>query len=160
MELKNVTRKGGEFQVERLRNDNTVNRPRPYLPSHFVHRLKALNPHLKFEWNGKCGYWEVWFHNGICESYKVYRVVDGYDRFRVIDGRVFDDIRHALWFSQRIRHNIQDMEYKMLEARTHKKAQQYDEHVQAGKEIAPLMRTLDDAGTASHGKSKNLFPGF
>jgi hypothetical protein len=115
-------------------------------------RFRELNPHLDARWNRRFARWEIWWDDKIKRPY----IVATAD---VIDARIYDEIRHALWFSQRIRKNIYRMHETGKKIREKKLRDEEDVHLQLGKEVAPLLRTMKDAGTSSHGRSKTRFPG-
>lgn len=154
-----ITRQGSSFELA-MRKDMPTWEPAPYLPKEHTRRLKALNPHLEWRWDGAFPHWQVWFNDRIDMPYIVHRVQDQMGQFQPIDNRVYDDVRKSLWWSQkawRERAHILD-EMRKKEQMSHE-ADVYDTHYQMGKEIAPLVRTLADARGSSHGKSVNMWQG-
>ncbi len=155
-----ITRRANTYEtISRLHTKRKVI-PQPYLDQVYRSKLSQLNSHLSFRWNGQFGLWEIWFDNKAREPYIVLKVTNFDGSYRPVDGRVFNDIREAFCFSQDIKRNMYEMEHRAKLKREKMEADNYDSHYQMGKDVAPLMKTLVDAGTSSHGTSKTKFAGF
>jgi hypothetical protein len=115
--------------------------------------LRHINPHLEAKWNRRFVRWEIWF-DAHCGKMP-YIIATA----KEIDGRIFDELRHAFWWSQHILHNMIDMNEKANRIKEQKLKKEEELHYDMGKEIAPLLRSMKDAGTSSHGNSKFMFPG-
>ncbi len=115
--------------------------------------LKQINPNLEAKWHRRFARWEIWFNNHCGQM--PYIIANA----KEIDGRLFDELRHAFWWSQHIKHNAYDMYQKSLEVKAKKLKEEDDVHYQMGKEVAPLLKSLKDAGNSSYGNSKFMFPG-
>ena len=126
----------------------------PTLSKSFIHELHGINPNLKAKWNRIVNRWEIWFEDTIKEPYIIVVSRDH------IDKRTLDEVRHAFWFSQHIKHNATDMLNEAEYAKQKHDERNYDNFLEAGKEVAPLIQSLQDAGTSSHGNSKTMFPGI
>jgi hypothetical protein len=119
-------------------------------------RLHHINPHLEARWNRRFARWEIWFdaHCG-----KMPYIIEVSDLPNPFDDRLFTSLRHAFWFSQNIVKNVERMNREFRKKQEKKLADEEDMHYQLGKEVAPLLRSMKDAGNSSHGNSKFLFPG-
>ena len=126
----------------------------PSLSKSVKHELHAINPHLEAKWNGRMERWEIWFNDRIKPPYIVVVSKNHFDK------RIFDEVRHAFWFSSHIRQNIVDMQNEAEYFKTQREKYHEDNLLEACKEAEPLMRTLADAGNSSYGKSKTMFSGI
>lgn len=125
----------------------------PKLTSEHKRRLQGINRHLEAKWNRRFLRWDIWFDN---HCGKAPYIVESAG---VIDDRLFTSLRHAFWFSQNIMRNVARMNDDFKRTQAKKLKDEEDLHLDMGKEVAPLLRTMKDAGTSSHGNSKFLFPG-
>ena len=126
-----------------------------------VEELLRISPHLSFRWRVFFGYWEVWFNDRMNEPYLLHKVATVANEYMPVDGRTFSDLRRSFeWSRKKWADRWAEMERRQSYAKDRKEASEYDEHVQAGKEIAPLARTLADAGNSSHGSSVTQFHGM
>jgi hypothetical protein len=123
--------------------------------SHAVkHELCSINPHLEARWDRRLERWEVWFNDKIKEPY-IISVSKNH-----IDKRTIEEVRHAFWFSQHLKHNMVDMQNEAEYAREKRYEKNLDDFTEVSKEAEPMIRSLVDAGTSSHGKSKTMFAGI
>ena len=126
----------------------------PKLSKTFIHDLKGINPCLNAKWESRLKRWEIWFDSKGCGKH--YIILTSKDH---IDSRTLSDIRRAFWWSQHPRVNSIEMQNEAEYAKIKRDEQHYDDFVEIGKEVAPLLKTLADAGTSSYGKSKTMFEG-
>ena len=126
----------------------------PVLTSMALRRLKEISPHLDARWNRKREVWEVWFDNHITMPYIIMFTPD-----HLLDGRTYKQMRYNFQFSQHLYKNILKRQDEWNEGYRKRDADEDDMYEQIGKEAAPLLDTLQDAGTSSHGKSKTMFEG-
>ncbi len=127
----------------------------PMIPYGTERKLKEISPYLQAKWSSHLEKWEIWFICSTAESppYIIMTVPQ-------ITAETYLDLRRSFWWSKKIKYNMNVMNEK-LEQRTAKTlADEEDEHMEMGKEIAPLLRTMKDAGTSSHGSSKTKFSGY
>jgi len=125
----------------------------PHLPKSVNKKLHLINPHFTAKWNGWYEKWDVWFNDTIKIPYVVIRT-------DVIDERTYKQLRYAMWWSQHIKYNMTKGEQQTEKIKEKKLEDEEDKFNEMGKEVAPLLRSLKDAGTSSHGNSVTMFPGF
>jgi hypothetical protein len=126
----------------------------PTLSHAIKHELYGINPHLAAKWDRRLERWEVWFDDKIREPY-IIAITKNH-----LDKRILDEVRGAVWFSQHIKQNAIEMQNEAEYAKIRQDKRHDDEYTEMGKELAPLMNTIVDAGTSSHGKSKTMFQGI
>ena len=125
----------------------------PTLSKTMKHALHGISPHLEAKWERRLERWEIWFDNHMNQPYIIVISKNHFDK------RILDEVRHAFWFSQHIKRNMYEMQNEAEYAKIKRDEQHDDDFLQAGKEVAPLLKTLADAGTSSYGKSKTMWEG-
>ncbi len=135
----------------------------PYLDKRWNRYLHDIRQDFNFEWDRTQKRWVV-VHNKPCAPpYVVAGVNEIGKPFRPLNSYVLHDIRRAMYIgSQHGGYKMWARE-QMNEAAYRKRALQRhedEETLQAGKEVAPLLRSIADAGKESYGKSVFKFPGF
>ena len=125
----------------------------PHISKSVQKRLQKLNPHFSARWNGWYEKWDIWFNDTIKTPYIVLRTPS-------IDGDTFKQLQYAMWVSQHIRYHCEKGLAKSEEMKQKKLRDEEDLYKEMGKEAAPLLRTIANAGTASHGRSVTMFPGI
>lgn len=73
-------------------------------------RLRQIDPHFVARWNRRTEHWEIWYESDGRIPYMVTPVQGEYQEYRPIDGRTFDKLRHILWYNQRIKQHLREME--------------------------------------------------
>lgn len=133
---------------------------KPSLPVNFIRQLNQINTQLEVHWEKKLDKWSIWGRNKHGMPYMALLIKNDDGSYRPPDGRTLAQIRYNMWWSTRIRDRIWKMQnkYETMLEKTDEKLE--DDSYQMGKEIAPVLRSLADAGTSSHGKSKFMHPGF
>ena len=128
---------------------------RPFMPHCTERKLKEISPYLEAKWSFHLEKWEIWFVCSTASSppYIIMTVPQ-------ITAETYRELRRSFWWSQKIKYNMNVMLEKQEQYKAKTLANEEDDHMQMGKEVAPLLRTLKDAGTSSHGKSKFKFPGY
>ena len=126
----------------------------PILSNTASRKLCEINPHLEAKWNRKRKLWEIWFNNHITRPYIIMFTPD-----HLLDERTYTQMRHNLQFSQHLYKNILKRQEEIEEGYKKRNADEKDMYEQLGKEAAPLLDSLQDAGNASHGRSKTMFEG-
>ena len=66
---------------------------KPYLNSSKVDRLRAISPHLFFEWDSKENLWTVKEKIPNGKKYHVTKVCDEHGKYLSIDNRLFDRLK-------------------------------------------------------------------
>ena len=125
----------------------------PYLPKSVNKKLCKLNPHFSARWNSYYEKWDIWFNDTIKMPYIVLRTP-------YIDANTYKQLQYAMWISQHIKYHITKGLDQSEGIKAKKLKNEEDTFRQLGKEAAPLLRTLTDAGRSSHGNSVTMFPGF
>ncbi len=126
----------------------------PTLSKTMKHALYGINPHLEAKWNARLERWEIWFNDKIREPYIIVVTKNHFDR------RILDEVRHSFWFSQHIKQNSIEMQNKAEYAKIKRDEYNHDNFLEVSKEAEPLLKSLADAGTSSHGRSKTMFQGI
>jgi len=126
---------------------------KPELPKGVLTRLWNINPHflVKWDWHGEC--WQIW-HKDLDGVPYVAATTHSFNE------RFYDNLRFGMWWSMHAMRNAKELNEKRKYAVAKKKKQERELFEDLGKEVRPLMRSLADAGTSSHGKSKFMFEGF
>jgi len=125
----------------------------PHLDRTVKEKLRAVNHNLSIRWNGHYEKWDIWSKDLYGIPYIVLRTP-------VIDARTYDQLRYAMWWSQHIAYNMSKNMQKAEENKEKRLKDEENKFYDMGMEVAPLLRTLKDAGTSSHGRSVTMFPGF
>jgi len=125
----------------------------PYLSGSVNKRLRKMNPNLSARWNSHYEKWDIWFNDTIKIPYIVLRTTS-------IDESTYKQLYYILWICQHLKYHITKGLNQSEEIRAKKLKDEEDMFYQLGKEAAPLLRTLADAGKSSHGRSVTMFPGF
>lgn len=125
----------------------------PYLQKSVSKKLRELNPHLCARWNGHYEKWDIWFNDKIKIPYIVLRTSS-------IGAQTYQQVRYALWISQQIKYHIQKGLEQSKEINKKRLKDEEDEFYRMGMEVAPLLRSLANAGNSSHGRSVTMFPGI
>lgn len=135
----------------------------PYLDKRWVLALHDISPVFDFKWDSLHGYWIIVQHKVGQPDWVVMAVTNANREYRDIDSSVFKDLRFAIMVASHggYREWSQKEQNRTLVTQEKRKQHEYEEALQAGKEVAPLLRSIADAGTTSiHGRSKFRFPGF
>jgi len=125
----------------------------PHLSRSVTKKLQLINPHFFAKWNGHYEKWDIWFNDTIKLPYIILRT-------SIIDDTTYKQVRYALYISQHLKYNIGKGVEQSEKIIAKKLKDEEDDFCQMGKEIAPLLRTLANAGRSSHGRSVTMFPGY
>jgi len=125
----------------------------PTLSHSVKHELRGISPHIEPKWNARLERWEIWFNDHLKEPYIIVVTKNHFDK------RVIDQIRYDFWWSRDIKNNSIKMQNEAEYAKIKRDEQLNDDFVQVSKETEPLVKSLIDAGSSSHGESKFMFPG-
>jgi len=134
----------------------------PYLDKCWTLALHDTSKVFDFKWDEENGRWVIVQHKiGWSNDWLVMAVVNPDGSYRPIDSSTILDFQRNVWvatgeFRKWCRRELNKEGYR----REKREANEYDDALQAGKEIAPLLRTIKDAGKNSiHGESTFMFPG-
>ena len=125
----------------------------PYLPKSINKKLRELNPHFRARWNGHYEKWDIWFNDKIKIPYIVLRTPS-------IGAQSYQQLRYAMWLSQRLKYHYNKGFEQSEDINKKRLKDEEDEFYQMGMEVAPLLRSLANAGNSSHGRSTTMFPGI
>ena len=125
----------------------------PHLQSSVKKKLLELNSHFLVRWNGCFEKWDIWFNDTIKMPYIVLRTP-------FIDNNTYKQLRYAMWISQNLKYHLEKGLKKSEELKEKKLKSEEKTFYDMGMEVAPLIRTLANAGASSHGRSVTMFPGF
>ena len=125
----------------------------PHLDKSIKKKLHAINPHFEIRWNGHYEKWDIWHKDLYGIPYIVLRT-------SIIDSRTYQQLRYAMWISNHIKYHLNKSDAKYEELKEKKLKDEEDKFNEMGKEVAPLLRSLHNAGKSSHGRSVTMFPGI
>ena len=134
----------------------------PHLDKHWTLRLHDISPNFDFRWDNINSYWTIIQHK-VGYDWVVSSVSDRRGIYRPIDGRTLEELRFGLMVASHGGYKEWAKKHRQATIDTRERNDKYqdEENLQMGKEVAPLLASLADAGTTSiHGKSKFMFPGF
>ena len=136
-------------------------RERFTVPRELRRRLKKINSTLDFKWDRYRKIWNLVHQRPGDLPYVVMAVTDKNGNYIPINDKTFQQLEYNLWWSaQGIKQQAEKLTAQQKYQLEKTKERQKLENKEVAKEIAPLIATLGDAGTASHGNSKFLFQGF
>ena len=125
----------------------------PHLPKSVNKRLEKINSHFSARWNGHYEKWDIWFNDTIKIPYIVLRTTH-------IDNSTYKQLRYAMWISQNLKYHAKKGLDQSREINQKRLKDEENKFYEMGREVAPLLRTLADAGKSSHGRSVTMFPGI
>ncbi len=134
----------------------------PYFDKRWALMLHDISYVFDFAWDSVHGYWTIVQHRIGMPDWTVMSIANADGSYRPINSSALRNLQFNIWVATGEYHKWAKRELDKEGYRREKRdADEYDEALQAGKEIAPLLRTMKDAGTTSiHGRSKFRFPGF
>ncbi len=134
----------------------------PYLDKRWTMMLHDTSHVFDFKWDEPHGWWTIVQHRIGLPDWTVMSIANADGSYRPICSSALEKLRFNIWVATGEYHKWCKRELNKEGYRREKReADEYDETLQAGKEVAPLLRTMKDAGTTSiHGKSKFRFPGY
>lgn len=136
---------------------------RPHLDKRWRLAVKDISHNFDLEWDDYRHRWHIVQRRIAAPDWVIMAWCDSDGKFKPLNSQMLSDLRFAKMVASHGGYHkwTQKQQQRTLYAQEKRKEQEYDEALQAGKEVAPLLRSIADAGKNSeHGQSKFKFPGY